>query len=428
MLPMRISGALTKTIPTLAALAVLAACADTPTAGPAEPSFNTASDTVLPPPDTIIYDAEQEYEDVARQVRGYAGHWYNEQGDLVVLLTDRTQASLAEQVIRSLTEPELAEGETRTGVTRIVDARYDFATLRNWRNAATFSVLAAPGAVAVDLDEARNRVAVWITDEGARAGVDAELRKAGVPVDGAIVEVSGAAEATNLQGFFNPKQSGYQIQSAAGRICTLGPPGLTGAPTYFTASHCTPLFWGNTGIGFFQHIVGGGFFIGNEVSDPPGWACGVWVCRWSDAALIGIAGGVPTANQVARTTWFAWHWAPGSINAVGVPAFNIVNPPLWTPKLRMVVDKVGRTTGWNRGVVTNTCVNMAAPPPAPPGRRVLCQFFITNMSRPGDSGAPVFRQLPFNRAQITGMLWGTVPGANLSIVSPRRGIRLDIGA
>lgn len=427
---MRIRGALTNPLCTLAALAALAACADTPTAGPAEPALATASsDTILPPPDTIIYDAEQEYEDVALQVKGYAGHWYDEQGDLVVLLTDRSQADLAVQVIRSQQDPELAEGETRTGATRIVDAVYDFATLRDWRNAATFPVLAAPGAVAVDLDEERNRVAVWIADESARAGVEAELRNAGVPLAAAVIEVTGAAEATNLQGFFNPKQSGYQIQDAAGRTCTLGPPGLTAAPTYFTASHCTPAFWANTGVGFFQHIVGGGFFIGNEAVDPPGWACfGVWVCRWSDAALINIAAGVPTANQVARTTWFAWHWAPGSINAVGVPAFNVVNPPLWTPRLKMVVDKVGRTTGWNRGFVTNTCVNMVAPPPAPAGRLVLCQFLVTNMSRPGDSGAPVFRQLPLNRAQITGLLWGTVPGANRSIVSTRRGMRLDTGA
>jgi hypothetical protein len=127
--------------------------------------------------------------------------------------------------------------------------------------------------------------------------------------------------------------------------------------------------------------------------------------------------------------WNGWHWAPGSINTTGVAPFNVVNPPQWLPALGMVVDKVGRSTGWNRGVVTNTCVNLPAPPPAPPGRLLLCQYFATNMAGPGDSGSPVFRQLPFNNARITGLLWGGIvmPGFNRSIFSSRRGVMADLG-
>jgi hypothetical protein len=429
---MRISGVVPK-IGCLAALAALAACADTPTAGPAEPlqGVSAAADSVSPAPDTIIYEGEQEFEEIAREVPGYAGHWYTDKGDRVIALTDPSQQALAVRVIDARPQPEPADGEVRTGATQFVTVRNDFATLRNWRNAATFPVLGVKGAVAVDLDEERNAVTVFLADESARAGVEAELGRAGVPLHAAIVEVAGAPEAfQTLQNFFRPLQSGYQIRNGVGATCTLGPPGLTTTPTYITNSHCTTTYWGNTANPFYQHAIAGAWFIGNEVLDPPGWWCGGgWLCRWSDAALIRVAPNVPAANQIARTTGWGIHWAPGSINNGGLPAWNVLNPPLWWPGVGQVVDKVGRTTGWNRGIVTNSCVNFAAPPPAPPGRAVLCQYLMTNMAGPGDSGSPVFRQLIGNRAQVTGVLWGGIvtPWFKRSIFSPRGGVFTDLG-
>lgn len=426
---MRISGVVPKLVPPLAALALLAACADTETTGPEGPSFSTAAaeDSTSPPPDTIIYDGEQEYEDIARQVKGYAGHWYDENGDLVVLLTDRTQTDAALQAIAAQGEPELAEEEKRSGVTHVLDARYEFATLRDWRNASTFPVLNVPGVAGVDLDEKRNRVAVWLADESARPRVEEELRNAGVPLEATIIEVTGAPESYQLlTAGFATMRSGIQIQSGPGAVCSLGHPGLTPGPTYVTASHCTQVFWWLNGTPFFQP-TNVGPFLGTEIVDPPGWVCGIFLrCRWSDAALVRSA--LPSANQIAATQWWAWNWAPGSINTTGVPPLNIVNPPLWTPRLKMVVDKIGRTTGWNKGFVTNTCVNVLAPWPAPPGRVVLCQYLVTNLSRPGDSGAPTFRHLPGWRAQVAGTLWGAFPGIRRSIVSTRRGVAIDLGA
>lgn len=428
---MRISGARTSIVPTLAVLAALAACADTPTAGPAEPSLglSAAADTTVAPPDTIIYEGEQEYEDVARQVPGYAAHYFSEDGDLVVALTDRSQEALALRVIQSRPQPELADGERRTGVTRVVDARYPFAQLRDWRNAATFPVLDVPGVVAVDLDEVRNRVAVWLADPAPRAQVEAVLQKAGVPLAGTIIEVTGRPEELQtLQNFFRPLQGGYQVRTPAGAQCSLGSPVPTTVPRYFVASHCTQAYWNNSGTAFYQPAVAPAWFIGNETLDPPGWPCGANLCRWSDAAVINVGPGVPWANQIARTTFAAFGWAPGSINTAAVPAFNAAVAPQWWPLANQLVDKVGRTTGWNRGVVTHTCVNLTGWAPTPGGRTVMCQYLATNMSGPGDSGAPVFRQLAVG-AQVTGLLWGNfnLPGFQRSIFSPRGGMFTDLG-
>lgn len=424
---MRITHVPQLTLAALAALA-LAACADTPTAGPPEPGLNVSRTDSVAPSDPIVYEGEQEYEEIARQVPGYAGHWYDEEGNRVVALTDPSQEGLARAVIESREEPEPAEEERRTGVTRVVQVKHDFATLRDWRDRANFPVFSVKGAVLLDLDEQRNALFIGLAEEGARADVEAQLRAAGVPLDAAIIEVTGTPELyQTLQNFFRPLQSGYQIQNAGGGICTLGVPALAGGVGYITNSHCTQAYWWNTGTNFFQHTIGGPFFIGAEASDPPGWACGGgWVCRWSDAARVPVAAGVPSANQIARTAWAGIHWNPGSLNTGGIAAFNVVNPPQWWPLLGQVVDKVGRTTGWNRGVVTHTCVNLSAFP----GRLVLCQYLMTNMAGPGDSGSPVFRQLPNNGAQVTGLLWGGIvtPWFKRSIFSPRGGVFVDLGA
>lgn len=426
---MRSIQSLPRTFAALAGLAALAACADTPTAGPAQaagPSF-AAGDTLPPQPDSLVYGGEQEFEEIARQVPGYAGHWYDQQGNRIIRLTDLSKSALAAQVIDGRGQPELAEGETHTGVTNFVQSAYSFVTLRNYRNAVNFAVLGVDSVSLVDLDEQRNRLFIGLVAESARQAVQAQLAAHNVPLAAAIIEVTGAAEQyQTLQNFFRPLRSGYQIQNPGGVNCTLGVPSVGMGPAYITASHCTQVFWFNTGTGFFQNVVAGANFIGAEAVDPMGWACGggAWTCRRSDAALIPIGAAVPTANQVARTAWFGWNWAPGSINTAAIAPFNVVNPPQWFPAVGQIVDKVGRTTGWNRGFVTNTCVNV----PGPPGRVLMCQSLITNLSGPGDSGSPVFRQLPGNFARITGLLWGAFPGMARSIISPRGGVFADLGA
>jgi hypothetical protein len=418
-----------------AALLVLAACADDRVTGPTGPNRQVSEsataeeisrDSLAPAPDTVVYGGEQEYEDIAREVPGYAGHWYDENGDRVVQLTDLAYQDQALRVIDSRPQPEPADGEKRTGATRFVQVRYDFATLRDWRNRASDAVLNVPGAVFTDLNEVQNRVGVGIADESARAGVEEQLKAAGVPLEATLVEVVGKPEQyQTLQNFFRPLQSGYQIQNQLSWTCTLGVPAVAGWPSYLTNSHCTQAFWWNTGTAFYQHVFGAPFFIGNEVSDPPGWACWPWVCRWSDAARIAVPGNVPAANQIARTGCFGVHWAPGCINTAGIAPFNVLNPPQWWPWPFQWVDKVGRTTGWTKGVVTHTCINIVMPP----NRQLLCQYLMTNMAGPGDSGSPVFLQFGGN-AQVTGMLWGGIvaPGFQRSIFSARGAIFADLGA
>jgi hypothetical protein len=427
---MRIRRAVPRNLAALAALMAAAACADTPTGdSPAQPPRPVANE--LAAPDTIIYEGEQVYEDVAREVPGYAGHWYDEEGNVVIALVDPAQAAAARRVIDAQAQPAPAQGERRTGLTRIIPATHSFATLRDWRNASTFGLLGVSGVVAVDLDEQRNAVTVWLTTANARPAAEAELRRVGVPLTGTLIEVIGTPVSyQTLQNMFRPLQAGYQIQRSGGSTCTLGVPTTAGATGYITNSHCTPTYWANSGTAFYQHTVGAPWLVGSESADPAGWPCAPNVCRWSDAARVTLAAGVPWANQIARSTAFGMNWTPGSITTGGVAAFNVSSTVQWWPLLGQLVDKVGRTTGWTRGTVTHSCVNFIAPPPAPAGRAVLCQYLMTNMAGPGDSGSPVFRQMAGNQAQVTGLLWGGVSTSSgmRSIFSARGAVFNDLGA
>jgi hypothetical protein len=421
------SRASLRTLARAAVLALaLAACAEpSPPTAAVSPGdvFARAEDTELPPPDDP-YEGEREFAEVAAEVPGYAGHWY--EGDTrVVALTDLSQQELAARVLDARPQPELGEVEKTGGGTRFVQARHDYHTLRGWRDRSTGPVLAVPGAVYMDLGEVENRLVVGIADEGARSGVERELAAAGVPEDGAVVKVTGGVESQPLTGAWLPLEGGWLITTAAWYRCTLGFNATTFAfgPVVVTNSHCTPAFWGLDGIPVYQPAPPAppGNLIGPEVFDPVGWVCAPppWRCRRSDATLIRNAAPLPWANLIARTAGL------GSTTRVG--AWTVAGNVLY-PLVGTAVDKTGWQTGWTAGTITNTCVNVVAPPPAPANRRLICQDFATYWSGAGDSGAAVFIRIPGSlNVRLGGVHWGRLPGANLAVFSPRGGVLADLG-
>jgi hypothetical protein len=72
------------------------------------------------------------------------------------------------------------------------------------------------------------------------------------------------------------------------------------------------------------------------------------------------------------------------------------------------VHKVGRTTGWTKGVVTRTCFDQASFDQNVGQYMMLCQIEATLTSAGGDSGSPVFIRLPNqpDYLRMAGILWG----------------------
>ena len=86
------------------------------------------------------------------------------------------------------------------------------------------------------------------------------------------------------------------------------------------------------------------------------------------------------------------------------------------------VNKVGRTTGWTAGTMTNKCVNTGVQ-----GSRIvqLCQNFVTAGVAGGDSGSDVFLITSGTNVRLLGVLWGG--GGGQFVFSPLQNVIQELG-
>jgi len=89
-----------------------------------------------------------------------------------------------------------------------------------------------------------------------------------------------------------------------------------------------------------------------------------------------------------------------------------------------VANKVGRTTGWTQGMVTNTCVNTGVS-----GTRIvqLCQTFVSAGVGAGDSGSDVFGQTGGSSVRLLGILWGGNSQGTQFVYSPIGNVEQELG-
>ena len=90
------------------------------------------------------------------------------------------------------------------------------------------------------------------------------------------------------------------------------------------------------------------------------------------------------------------------------------------------VNKVGRTTGWTQGKVSNTCVNTGVS-----GTNIvqLCQTWVTAKKAivgGGDSGSAVWSGTPAS-ATLVGLLWGGSTNGRTFIFSPWDQVEDELG-
>jgi hypothetical protein len=172
--------------------------------------------------------------------------------------------------------------------------------------------------------------------------------------------------------------------------------------------------------------------IGIEVMDPPFFQCSpTLVCRWSDAAIARYeTARTPVRfGSIYRTAFFGTGNAAGSIEIGGSnPKFFSITDEAPFPLGGEVVDKVGRTTGWTRGPVIGTCLNVGIA--GLPNTVMLCQDFVQAALAGGDSGSPVFKQAGDSKnATLYGILWGggLIGDAVIYVFSAMENIHLDLG-
>jgi hypothetical protein len=170
--------------------------------------------------------------------------------------------------------------------------------------------------------------------------------------------------------------------------------------------------------------------IATEVADPvyarKGGGCPKGKkCRVSDSSRAAYINGANQAlGRIARTSGAN----NGSLDIVG--SFSITSDDCTGTlggclTVGTTVNKVGRTTGWTSGAITNTCVNTGVS-----GTNIvqLCQTFVSAGVGGGDSGSDVFQVTGGTNVKLAGILWGGNSGGTQFVFSPLANVTTDLGA
>jgi hypothetical protein len=399
----------------LAAGGALAAAACTDASGPIAPNATTGTPSFQATAQGVAPDQRA----LARAIPGFGGVFLDESGVPTVYLTDQSQRGAAE---RALTAFARQNGFSPSEL-RVLRGDFDYLQLDDWFARVSPAALAVDGAVFVDLDEAGNRVLVGVTS-GAAASVRAALARLDVPSSAVVLrEVEPIHFAATLRDLVRPTVAGLQINFGQ-YACSIGFNALAGGvPSFITASHCTNRQGGVEGTQYYQPLSStAGSFIGTEVADPVYFKGGVCPpgkkCRYSDASRAQYASGVPSNLAIAQTTGVN----SNSLTIAG--SFAVTGEsggPTYT--INSTVNKVGRTTGWTSGRITNTCVNTGVS-----GSNIvlLCQTFVSAGVGAGDSGSGVFF-LSGSNASIAGILWGGNSSGTQFVFSPLAQVEQELG-
>lgn len=361
----------------------------------------------------------------------------------MVLVRDREHDGRAEAAARKLARTAALFGEggpLQVRHVRTVRARFTFSELSAWRDAAFDHVLGiVPNAVTLDLDEEHNRVAIGIDAEGAAAAAAQNqarqtLRQLGVPPEALRFYRSGrhvndVMDPPNsiLDDSNDPLAGGLQIVVGGSSGCTMGFAAMRdGVAGLVSASHCTSLMFNPDGDAVSQVFRS----AGNESVDPNAYTCGVRRCRGADAAFFSSNGNLEMGvGLIARTTFKN----NGDLNGgLGSTVFDQQNPYWFITStendnlyLGQHVQKVGVTTGWTWGWITQTCIDHWVT-----GNSVMrCAYEASYVADHGDSGGPVFVIADFPAGRV--ILAGIHSGRDFWSNRPRFGktsrIRSDLG-
>jgi len=421
---MRWTSAVLRTL-TAAGVIGAAACRDAATpVGPTtdpdvqmEPALQAPMEQALQAPD---------FARLAVTVPGFGG-FFLDGGVPTVYLTDVGQRAKAEAALAAY------------GKVRVLKGDYTHKQLGGWFERLSPEALGLPGAVFVDLDEARNRLFVGVEHAAAAAAVRGVAARLGLPGAAVVVEeVKPVRFAVTLRDEVRPVVGGLQIGNDGGGICTLGFNAVAsnGELSFITNSHCTRVTGGTEGTLFTQGPSPTP--IGIEVDDPPYFrkvTCSFWGCstsakryRYSDAARVRYARllstglpAVPTEFKIAHTGW-------GCLTTFCLEiVFRDRISGEGTVVVGLRANKVGRTTGTTGGQVTRTCVDTNV---GGTDVRLLCQNVVKAAADGGDSGSPVFGSSWWGEAQLFGIVWGSPAGVGTDDefwYSPMANIERELG-
>lgn len=290
-------------------------------------------------------------------------------------------------------------------------------------------VMALPGTVFAATDEATGQLVFGVERPGVANEIAPIMARHGIPAARfRVVPAEPIHFAATLRDAVRPIMSGLQIHWSS-YVCTLGfSVDHAGGRSFITNSHCTDQ-QGTTGNTQYNQPLRttSPDAIAFEAHDPAytrsaGCSRGK-VCRTSDAARALYVTGVESYARIAKTTGEN----NGSLEING--HFNITGQNNTSTSYSGTVHKVGRTTGWSSGNVTQSCatVNVSGS-----NIQLLCQTLVqrsgTTIVGGGDSGSPVFVPSGSTGATLVGILWGGSTSGDLFVFSPLKNVIDELGS
>jgi len=398
----------------------LAACQD---------NFNPTTPDAVPPSARVQGSQGGDLppaSEFARQVPGFGGFFLDRSGNPTLYLTRGSSRAPAERLLAGY----LGSKGLSPAAVRVLEGRYRWQQLDRWQALASAEALAVPGAVFVDNDETSNRVRIGVEHLSAMSQVRAAVARLRIPDEAVIVErAEPIVQVATLRDVVDrPVRAGVQI-NFPGFLCSVGFNATSGTQKSFvTASHCTTTQGGAESTPYWQPLQSTQpTQIATEVADPvyqrnlSGCPRGK-LCRFSDASRAAyIDGNNQALGLIARTSGAN----NGSLEITG--SFTITADDCATRggclPVGTTVNKVGRTTGWTAGAITNTCVNTGVQ-----GTRFaqLCQTFVSAGVAGGDSGSDVF-QTTGTTVKLVGVLWGGNSGGTQFVFSPFGNVTSELG-
>jgi len=360
---------------------------------------------------------DQMWMDLSRRIAGFGGMYFNDDGDLVVVLKDTSKTAEASAALAGFVgQSHRPKYLPSPHAPRMLFAagRYDYLELVALKDLVS-SAVSKSNANAVAIDEVANGILVGV-DDGSISLAHSALVAASVP-ENAVHIVSASRSHTvsdtiKLRNTTSPLVGGNRFW-VGGTFCTLGLPvkwGSANSDGFISAGHCARL-----GNGFGDTLVelGDSTFvltqksIGSIIDDGSAThTCSHGTnCKWSDAALFTMASGVTTRfAAIARGTALAWaltgqYWSPSDVgNPIAydhrsywgsstLGPFEMISQEAFQGEVvGEWVSKVGQTTGWTVGQITNASYDVHTDE----GYWILQSVQVHGGAYAGDSGAGVF--------------------------------------
>ena len=359
------------------------------------------------------------------------GGYFDEVGRFVVLLTDMSRGSAAKILARrhisgwqmgdAMRNTFAVQGEA--GVV-IQPAQYRFSSLVAWHGQVRAALpITGVDVSGLDADERHNRLLVSVVDETQAPLLLQILTRMGIPQNAISIDQRPYAQGSvsNLRDYKRPTGAGIQIATSVPKRCSLGWNVTDGQGRigFLTAGHClyTAMGQGTTGTIFGQPAINDpiGAVVINPVWNYTGPGCsGQAMCTQADILFAEYTSSAYSQRRLARTEYYGANNAKGSITFnAGFSWYNNLFYP-YVAYVGASVDKVGRSTGWTRGGVTNTCYDAVVTTWGIP-YGVPCMTIVENARHgQGDSGGPVFNStsLTFDHVEPLGVYIG---GWNMTV-------------